>query len=493
MIKEFTEEQKFAINKAFDVQSLKINALAGTGKTTVCFGLINEALKKNYNILYIVFNRSMRNEAKEISKRYFIENKKLNIYTAHGLAYSMLAKTGYFENRDVDNLKALNLIKSNIAKDFESALGILSVFNCFLSSEFLLDETEEFFKNISNDKNSYNIINIINDFKITPEHLNSLIRKIENNHLPCGFDYYLKKCLTLLAKGEINLKYDMVIIDEAQDMYQSILSFAKNLCKKHLILVGDKHQAIYSFTGRVNLLDTLEDTEEAYLTASFRLNEKVTNMANEILRLKGEKNLIKSKQVNTPEKSKAVIGRTNEGLINYYFKLPDELKKRAKFEREIEEIFKFNFTLSCIIHKINPETICHKYKIKKQKVLIESLYHNLKNISHTEIFDYLKNLLLYGQNFSQESDLITAYRLAQDLSPDRILEIINQYNSYKNENKELYIGTVHSCKGKEYREVLILKDLMSDKNHDQYHLNLLYTAVSRASEDYFFPRSDKFK
>lgn len=145
MIKEFTEEQKFVINKAFNVQSLKINALAGTGKTTACFGLIDEALKRNYSTLYLVFNRSMKNEAKDLSKKYFIKSNNLKISTAHGLAYDMLAKIGYFKYRTINNLKALNLMESNITKDFDSALGIISVFNSFLWSEYLLDETEQFF------------------------------------------------------------------------------------------------------------------------------------------------------------------------------------------------------------------------------------------------------------------------------------------------------------------------------------------------------------
>lgn len=99
---------------------------------------------------------------------------------------------------------------------------------------------------------------------------------------------------------------------------------------------------------------------------------------------------------------------------------------------------------------------------------------------------FKESAIVWKKNFSQESDLITAYRLAQELSPDRILKIIDKYNSYKKENKELYMGTVHSCKGKEYKEVFLLKDLRLNKNYDQYHLNLLYTAVSRASEDCIF-------
>ena len=77
---ELTEEQKVIIDHNSD---LRINAFAGTGKTTT---LLEYAKRYSHNsILYIAFNRSVKEEA--IKKFADAGLKNIRIETAHSLAY----------------------------------------------------------------------------------------------------------------------------------------------------------------------------------------------------------------------------------------------------------------------------------------------------------------------------------------------------------------------------------------------------------------------
>lgn len=383
------------------------------------------------------------------------------------------------KKKPLGNIEPFNLIKSKIAKDLESALNILHIYNIFLLSEFHLDQAEDFFEYMSTDED---FSNIINNFVITPKHIDVITDKIEKNELPCSYNFYIKKCLTLLTKGQIRSYFDMIIIDEAQDISFAIFNLAKTLCRKNLIILGDKHQSIYDFMGTINILEYLKNIEETYLTYSFRLSEEVAKIANEILIKKGEKNLIKSCKLITPYKKMGIISRTNEELINFYSELPDDDRKKSSFERGIEEIFSLPFTLGCIIHKVNPYDLCKKFKLKNKKFFNESLYKTFSKISIDELFLYIQTLLLDGKNLSQYTDLVTSFRISQDLTPEKILNIITEYNSCNNKKKEIYLGTVHSSKGMEYQEVIILKDLCSEQKNIPNSQNLLYTAVTRASD-----------
>ena len=82
-----TAEQEEIVNSSLD--SFKINAVAGSGKTTTLL----EYAKKNSNlrILYLAYNKSLQIALNEKLKDYHLPN--LHISTIHSLAY-----TGSFKN-----------------------------------------------------------------------------------------------------------------------------------------------------------------------------------------------------------------------------------------------------------------------------------------------------------------------------------------------------------------------------------------------------------
>lgn len=79
--------------------------------------------------------------------------------------------------------------------------------------------------------------------------------------------------------------YDLVVVDEAQDMCQSQLRLALRLCRPggRIVVVGDDRQAIYQFRGAVNDgIDRLKialKAQELPLTVTYRCGKAIVDLA----------------------------------------------------------------------------------------------------------------------------------------------------------------------------------------------------------------------
>lgn len=82
-------------------------------------------------------------------------------------------------------------------------------------------------------------------------------------------------------------KYDLVVIDEAQDMTDAQLELAMGVCKDRVFVVGDDRQAIYGFRGAdSNSLDRLKTKLEAIelgLTMTYRCGMAIVERAAKIV------------------------------------------------------------------------------------------------------------------------------------------------------------------------------------------------------------------
>src|SRR4051812_25449776 len=85
-----TNEQKLIVESKGDI---KINAVAGSGKTTTLIAYAKER-QNSGKILYIAFNKSVRVEAKKKFSEAGLTN--VRIETAHSLAYDYIVRdAGY--------------------------------------------------------------------------------------------------------------------------------------------------------------------------------------------------------------------------------------------------------------------------------------------------------------------------------------------------------------------------------------------------------------
>lgn len=92
-----------------------------------------------------------------------------------------------------------------------------------------------------------------------------------------------------LAHGWVRPWFDMVVVDEAQDMTDSQLKIAVGACRRggRVVVVGDDRQAIYSFrgadSGSLDRLKASLGAQELGLTVTYRCGSQIVALAREIV------------------------------------------------------------------------------------------------------------------------------------------------------------------------------------------------------------------
>ena len=132
---------------------------------------------------------------------------------------------------------------------------------------------------------------------------------------PLGHDGYLK----LWSLESPWLEYDFILLDEAQDTNEAVLSVLRKQ-QAQLTLVGDRHQQIYEWRGAVNAMAKVRTAAESSLTQSFRYGPEIAAVATRILRDLGETNTLRGNpaiksEIATTGRTRAVLCRTNAGVI----------------------------------------------------------------------------------------------------------------------------------------------------------------------------------
>lgn len=132
-------------------------------------------------------------------------------------------------------------------------------------------------------------------------------------------DTYLK----LFQLSKPSLKYDFIMLDEAQDSNPALLDIFKNQ-KNHKVLVGDQYQSIYGFRNAVDAMNKIDTEKTLDLTKSFRFGKQVADFANTVLALRGE--------------TKQIIGMKDSDLVYYG-------KPQSAGNENIAYIARYNSTL----------------------------------------------------------------------------------------------------------------------------------------------------
>ena len=462
-----TKQQTEILESVQKYKSIKINAFAGTGKTTT-LKLISQKYSEK-KILYLAFNSAIKNEASSI----FPNNTFVK--TTHGLAYGAIKKNTTIDLNKITNYRAID-----ISKEFEitynQAVGALKIFENFCNST--LSEIEP--KDIEH-KTAKNMFDKM------------LISKMKPTHA-----FYLKYYYLLISTGQIQqFNYDIIMLDEAQDTNEVTLGIFEALSSKVKIYVGDEHQQIYSFRGSKNALNKIKSDKKLYLSCSFRFNASIASYANILLKnFKNESvsiDTLKEKKDDIIE-SNGYISRTNAQLISI---ISERIQNRKPFVtvRDPNEIF--NLTIE--VHYI----LTHqKTEVKRNRFLKDFA-------NEDEILDYANEV--------DDYELKSALKMAKEYK-EKIFEFKDIsdkfFTAWKNRTSNgfeqrkheiLFLTTAHTAKGLEWDRVTIaddftdfadlivdfgcddLKMFKEEQNHlpnqeiiDEF--NLFYVAITRAKK-----------
>lgn len=272
-----TPEQSAIIDAATQPQSLMINALAGTGKTTTLTMLAKALPRKP--ALALAFNKKIK---EELEKRF---PPNFEVMTLNGLGHRAWSFTINKRKMMIDANK-LGRLSTEALKPFPDsrpqwanirALVVLAMQRGLVPSAFenakgLLPDTPD----------SWSALDYEIDAGLTGEE-----RKLARRVLIASIEEGLKGCISfddqiylpVVFNGAFP-KFETVLVDEAQDLSPLNHQMLARVSTGKLIVVGDPRQAIYAFRGADhNSMDSLKtlrpDWIELPLNTTFRCPQSV--------------------------------------------------------------------------------------------------------------------------------------------------------------------------------------------------------------------------
>jgi hypothetical protein len=468
-----TDEQQQAIDQFRKGGSLKINAYAGTGKTSTLELLAHSTPKRGQ---YIAFNKDIVRDAQE---RF---PNSVNCSTTHALAFKA-TPAGYksHSNKMTDRVSAkklaqiLNLERWQI--DRQHALQPPS------QGYLILDTLRRFMQSADADLAGKHVprhgsllaapeatMAAVIEFALHgAKHVWARMRN-EKDAMPLGHDGYLK----LWALSDPVIAADFILLDEAQDTNPVVLEVLRKQ-QAQMIYVGDKYQQIYEWRGAVNAMEKIATDGATYLTTSFRFGSTIAEAASKLLGMLGEKRPIKG--------NPAVSSRIGHVA-------PQTILARTNAS-----------TIAAIIESIDAGKSPHLVGGTDEVMEMLRGVQDLKEARQSTVpdffgFDKWEQVVEFAK--SGEGDhLLSFVNLVEARGERQLMWALNR--TVDEERSDLIISTAHKAKGREWRTVRLMDDFLrsSPKNrqhkpqgsHDPAEVRLFYVALTRAKEAVDVPQS----
>lgn len=262
--------------------SCVLEAVAGSGKTTT---VIEAAIKMPGNVAMMAYNKSIAKEIQEKLDELKVPWNKVSAGTAHKFGFAAYRKA--FSKVTVDKDKVSKILEPYCEKEKNIAQHESKI-------KMLISQAKQralgIIGNIEDDKQWFDIIehfDIIDDeSNVDPLWLIDQARYFlhASNKQTHIIDFDDMIYLPLLFRLYF-FRYDNIVMDEAQDTNQARRALLAAMLKKggRLIAVGDRHQAIYGFTGAdSDSLDLIKKdfaAKELPLTVSYRCPKAVVAYA----------------------------------------------------------------------------------------------------------------------------------------------------------------------------------------------------------------------
>lgn len=268
-----TQEQQYAIEAARTGESLVLEAMAGTGKSTTLKMIANGMPGKR--MLYTAFSAAVIADAKEggFGQTRIQSNHSL-AYASYGAGYR---NAGRMERRLTP--KVVSEFFNLSDKSYPSMLNAETVAHLALESVFRFQQSAD---TALNEGNVHLPGSIAGD--MAGEFVMALAERIwaemcnPASRLPVTHDTYLKRW----ALSNPRLPYNTILLDEGQDANGVIVDVLSKQ-DAQLIVVGDANQQIFSWRGAVNAMDAFGIEKRARLTQSFRFGNTIAEAANGVL------------------------------------------------------------------------------------------------------------------------------------------------------------------------------------------------------------------
>jgi len=486
------------------VISRKIFGPPGTGKTTKLINYVKTFYKLGTSldkIGYFAFTTKAANEAidRMLESYKHLQRKDLKHFrTLHSLAFNRLG------------MKKSEVMQDEHYEDIGRKLGIeVTVYSDGKESTGFVDSNSEYF----------NLINAarIKECSIEDEYNTGMysyeleknllhILELELNNYKESFQ--LKDFTDMIEKftdpnvAELCPKYDVVFIDEAQDLspiqWKMVDIIRKN--SKYVILAGDDDQAIYGWAGAdVLKFIATQSKKDIILPQSYRVPRQVQSVADKILERIPEDRRVR----------KNWKPRDEDGFIDYITAIEDA----PLYEGDWLVLARTNDRLEKLKPILRDMGIYFQFKGRKsyKATLFRSILNYTRwadkgdQLSISELRDILEYTGLDEGSYPTEERLY-------DLKEFGFSNTQRWFDVFKNDPEEcLYIremlrheeelrlnariqlSTIHSAKGGEATNVLLILDNTktireaTEKSQDKYdeEQRVWYVGVTRTKQNLY--------
>ncbi len=486
--------------------SRKIYGPPGTGKTTK---LINYA-KTFYKlgtpldkIGYFAFTKKAANEAVDRMLEAYpkLQPKNLKHFrTLHSLAFTRLG------------MKKSEVMQDEHYTDIGKKLGIeVTIYSDGQESTGFVDSDSEYF----------NLINAarIKGMSIEEEYNTGMYSyELEKNLLhilDAELDNYknsfkLRDFTDMIEEfnvAELCPKYDIVFIDEAQDLspiqWEMVDIIRKN--SKYVILAGDDDQAIYGWAGAdVKKFQDIKTQKDIILPYSHRVPQTVQRIANQILeRIPDERRIKKNWKA-----------KNKKGAVNYITSIEDapldqgdwlilartndRLDKIKPILRDMGIYFQIKGRKSYKTSLFRSIVNYTRWSDKQDKLSlteIRDIFDCIPSRTFTEKEERLYDLKEFGfSNTDRWFDVFT-------VDPEECLYIREMLRHEEELSKDarIKLSTIHSAKGGEATNVLLILDNTktireaTDKSFEKEdeENRVWYVGVTRTSQNLYIMAAKK--
>ena len=483
---KLTKEQQAIIASQGDI---KINAVAGSGKTTTVIEYA-QSRPKGSRILYLAFNKSVRLEAQEKFASRGLGN--VTAETAHSLAYKHVVRQhGY---------RISNGYKMHEVADILGLQGGERKHTEYILANHINKFVAYFCNSAAAQVQDLNYLDTLTDRKartfvasfypMLETQTRHFLAKMDRGEIDITHDFYLKKFQLMAPK----LPYDYILFDEGQDASAAMLDvfFAQEATK---VIVGDTHQQIYGWRYAINSLEQAR-YPTYQLSASFRFAQPIAELAMGVLawkeQLGREANLIIKGQGGLPScPPRAILARTNLGLllraIEYVSETP--AAKDIYFEGNINSYTYADegASLYDVLNLYQDERGRIRDKLIRAMGSLAELEEYIENTEDVQLGMMVNIVKEYGNRIPG---------LIQTLK-DRHVDEGDKAQA------KLVFSTVHRCKGMEYEAVELVNDFLTEEKLEKLldltddekldldklneEINLLYVAITRTRGDLYIP------
>lgn len=491
---ELTDEQKNIIGTIYnDEKVIKINAFAGAAKTTTIIEVVKEIRKndKDCKILYLVFNRSMIQDSK---KKFDELDLNTECYTTNAFAlrrFSAISKKELNIMNNIDyNDYMIVKAKQNKYK-YSKYKNIASMFEQYCLT---YDDIDKFCDNMlgKNSNNKYGLQDLF-------------IKSYEVEFFKELYQYYLKNnkyTHSMYMKEYANCNdliksYKYIFIDEVQDVSMMALPVIKRMRCDKMYLVGDSKQKIYSFLKAVDVFEKF-DGKVYPLSVSFRFNDEICKLANDILCARypdfkhgSVKNWHNETELKV-KNEKTLLFRLNSELFEYavdLIKEHDNIKVKFMDSVSGNNTDGFDSTFSELLYlyykllesKPNSEEVFNEFK-EQFAIKYSKNVESFVKIADKEGFEgkFYQYLCLPGMKNILPLDLLKYFNffLINERNILEILEKVRHSEDITDYDRFYTLITSHRAKGLEWDFVKVCNGKWSLSSDDE--ANLLYVACTRA-------------